>query len=137
MSARARSRRGSRDGSCVLAAVAGHVWPVFHGLRGGKGAATLVGGLLVAWPLAVPVLVGIWATVLVLTGYVGLSTVLAGLSLVALAAVTAASPVRWGFAVVAALFIAFTHRGNMMRLYHGIEPRFERVRVFSRRRKSA
>jgi glycerol-3-phosphate acyltransferase PlsY len=33
-------------------AVAGHVWPVFHGFRGGKGAATLVGGLALLWPMA-------------------------------------------------------------------------------------
>ena len=123
--------------ACVLAAVAGHVWPVFHGFRGGKGAATLVGGLLVAWPLAVPCLIGVWALTLVLTGYVGLSTVLAGLSLIGVAAVTDASPVRWAFSVLAALFIVFTHRGNILRLYRGVEPRFERVRVLARRRKSA
>ena len=123
--------------SCVLAAVIGHVWPVFHGFRGGKGAATLVGGLLVAWPMAVPVLILVWAISLVITGYVGLSTVLAGLSLIIVAAATDASPVRWCFSAFAALFIAFTHRGNLARLRQGIEPRFERVRVFSRRRKSA
>ncbi|MEM1418486.1 MAG: glycerol-3-phosphate acyltransferase, partial [Myxococcota bacterium] len=35
-----------------VAAVAGHCWPVFHGFRGGKGAATGLGVLLVAVPIA-------------------------------------------------------------------------------------
>lgn len=123
--------------ACVLAAVAGHVWPVFHGFRGGKGAATLVGGLLIYWPLAVAVLIAVWLLVLVLTGYVGLSTVLAGASLAVLAMVTEATPTRWVFATIAALFIVFTHRANLSRLRRGCEPRFERVRLFARSRKSA
>ena len=44
------------------AAVLGHVYPVFHGFRGGKGAGTLVGVLLVLWPLAVAVMIGAWLT---------------------------------------------------------------------------
>ncbi len=123
--------------ACVLLAVAGHVWPIFHGFRGGKGAATLVGGLLVYWPLAVAVLIAVWLLILIATGYVGLSTVLAGASLLAMAWVTEATPTRCFFALVAALFIAFTHRTNLSRLRHGTEPRFERVRVFARLRKSA
>ena len=49
--------------ACTLAAAAGHTWPVFFGFRGGKGAATLVGGLLVAWPIAVPLLLVAWLLV--------------------------------------------------------------------------
>ncbi|MEO6172571.1 MAG: glycerol-3-phosphate acyltransferase, partial [Arenimonas sp.] len=69
--------------AAVLVAVLGHVWPVYHGFRGGKGAATLVGGLLLLWPMAVLVLIIIWVICLTVTGYVGLSTVLAGFSLLA------------------------------------------------------
>ncbi len=121
-----------------LAAVVGHVWPAFHGFRGGKGAGTLVGALLVLWPLAVLVLIGSWLLVLVATGYVGLSTVLAAATLVPLALATDAEAVRWVFAVVLALFIVFTHRGNLARLRAGTEARFERARVWTRlRRKRA
>jgi acyl phosphate:glycerol-3-phosphate acyltransferase len=123
--------------ACVLVAVAAHVWPVFHGFRGGKGAATLVGGLLVYWPLAVPVLVAVWALVLMSSGYVGLSTVLAGVSIAVLAFVAGSAPPRLLFSVAAALFIVFTHRGNLSRLRRGVEPCFERARVFARPRKSA
>ena len=50
----------------AAAAILGHVYPVFHGFRGGKGAGTLVGALLLAWPVSVAVLIGMW--LLVLTG---------------------------------------------------------------------
>lgn len=120
-----------------LAAVVGHVWPVFHGFRGGKGAGTLVGALLVLWPLAVAVLVGTWLLVLSVGGYVGLSTVLAAIALVPLAFLTGADEVRLVFSVVLALFITFTHRGNLARLRAGVEPRFERARIWARRRRDA
>lgn len=116
------------------AAVLGHVYPVFHGFRGGKGAGTLVGVLLVLWPLAVVVMIGAWLLVLVASGYVGLSTVLAGLVLVPLALATDAGPVRLVFTIALALFLVFTHRGNLARLRAGTEPRFERVRLLRRSR---
>lgn len=120
-----------------LAAVVGHVWPVFHGFRGGKGAGTLVGALLMLWPVAVAVLVGSWLLVLTATGYVGLSTVLAAATLVPLAWFTGADDVRLAFSVVLALFILFTHRANLARLRAGTEARFERARLWTRLRRKA
>jgi glycerol-3-phosphate acyltransferase PlsY len=114
-------------------AVVGHVWPVWHGFRGGKGAATAVGALLVLWPLAVPLLLGVWLLVLVATGYVGLSTVLATASLPLWAWLFDAGASRLAFSVALALFLAFTHRGNLQRLWHGTESRFERARLLRRR----
>ena len=63
--------------SCAAAAVAGHVWPLFHEFRGGKGGATLVGALLALAPLVVPVALAAWLLVVMLTGFVGLATMLA------------------------------------------------------------
>ncbi len=118
--------------ACILAAVAGHVWPLFHGFRGGKGAATLVGGLLVIWPLSLVAVLGVWLLSLGISGYVGLSTVLAGLGLFFYACVEGASPQRMVFAALAALFLAYTHRSNLARLRSGTEPRFERARFIGR-----
>ena len=74
--------------SCAAAAVMGHVWPIWHEFRGGKGAATLIGTLIVMSPtLIAPVLV-VWSAVLVLTGYVGLSTMCAGIAAPAWLALT-------------------------------------------------
>ena len=116
-------------------AVLGHVWPLWHGFRGGKGAATAVGGLLVLWPWSIGLLLPVWMLVLVATGYVGLSTVLAALALPLLAWGTDAEPARLWFSIFAALFIAFTHRANLQRLRQGTESRFERARLLHRLRR--
>ena len=118
--------------AAVLAAVAGHVWPLWHGFRGGKGAATLIGGLLVLWPFAVLVLVATWLLVLSLSGYVGLSTVLAAWTLPVLALLSRADALRMTFALVAAVFLLYTHRSNLLRLHAGTESRFERARIWRR-----
>ena len=66
----------------ALAVVVGHVYPVWFGFRGGKGAATVVGVIAAMEPrLLAPLLVS-WIAVLLLTGYVGLATMLAGVALV-------------------------------------------------------
>lgn len=123
--------------ACVLAAVAGHVWPLFHGFRGGKGAATLIGGLAAVWPAALLPFLGTWLVTLGVTGFVGLSTVLGALSLPIFTLLSpwpvpqAALP----FALLAASFLLFTHRSNLARLRAGTEHRFERARLLARRRR--
>jgi glycerol-3-phosphate acyltransferase PlsY len=116
----------------AFAAVVGHVWPLWHGFRGGKGAATVIGATLVLWPSAVPVLLAVWIAVLVLTGYVGLGTVLAGLALATLATITHAAMPRLAFTLAAAALLAWTHRSNLARLRAGTESRFEKARLLHR-----
>ena len=113
---------------CGALAVVGHVYPVFYGFRGGKGAATFLGSLSVIAPLGlVPGLV-VFALTLVLTGYVGLSTVLAvwGVAMFLLMQCGPASP-QFAFGLAMALFILYTHRSNIQRLMQGTENRFTRV----------
>lgn len=121
--------------AATLAAMLGHVWPVWHGFRGGKGAATLAGGLLVMWPWALPVMLLVAATTVLTTGYVGLATVLTGLSLPLFAWWTDASTPRLVFVMASALFLLFTHRHNLMRMRRGGESRFERARLLHRLRR--
>lgn len=119
--------------ACGFAAVLGHVFPVFYGFRGGKGAATVVGTIAVLYPVALPPLLLVWLLVLGSTGYVGLATVLAGVSLV---------PLLWWLAphigalhiygAACAVLLVLTHTGNLWRLYRGTERRFERARVLTR-----
>lgn len=116
----------------AAAAVVGHVWPVWHGFRGGKGAATAVGGLAVLWPWSIPVLLLVWLVMLTSTGYVGLSTVVAAACLPLLAWWFDAEAPRMWFAIGIALYIAFTHRSNLQRLWQGNESRFERARLLHR-----
>lgn len=117
------------------AAVAGHVWPLYYGFRGGKGVAAVFGVLLVLWPAALGIMVGVILLVLMTTGYVGLGSMLSGLALIptaALLAPAAQRPTWLVAAVVLAGFIVFTHRTNLRRLLNGTEHRFERARVLVR-----
>ena len=116
----------------VAAAMIGHVWPLWHGFRGGKGAATLIGGLLLLWPWVILPVLLVWGAVLLSTGYVGLATVATVACLPLWAWWSAAGPERMWFVLWAALFIAFTHRANLLRLRSGGESRFERARLLHR-----
>ena len=115
--------------ACGFAAVVGHCYPVWYGFRGGKGAATAVGALLVIQPLALVPMIGTWVLVLVLTGWVGLATILAAISLVPAFAWIDNTAANLVFSVLLALFIVFMHRSNIRRLLDGTENRFDRIRV--------
>jgi len=112
---------------CGFAAIVGHCFPVWHGFRGGKGAATAVGVLCVVQPLALAPMLLTWLLVLTLTGWVGLATILAGASLVPVFLWLGAEPVALVFAIAVALFLLFTHRGNVRKMRLGSEYRFERA----------
>ena len=116
----------------IFAAVLGHIWPVLHGFRGGKGAATLVGGLRLVWPQALILLFTVWFFNLMLSGYVGLSTVLAALSLVLSAYLFQGDSVQWQFAIASAILLTYSHRSNLQRTWQGNESRFEKARVLGR-----
>lgn len=114
----------------------GHVWPLFHGFRGGKGAATAVGALLVVWPQGALIGFAAWLPVLVLGGWVSLATLIAGIVVFLASVLWSPSGTQWqliaytGFVAGAMLW---THRGNIARLRAGCEHRFERARLLRRR----
>ena len=118
--------------SCGVAAMVGHVWPVFFGFRGGKGVATYVGVLgALTWPALVVALL-IFAVVLVLTGYVSLGSIVAPVAVaVYLLLITGFGPMTV-FGIVMALFILFTHRSNIARLRDGTENQFPKVMLLHR-----
>ncbi len=115
--------------SCGFAAVVGHCYPLWHGFRGGKGAATAVGALLFIYPLVVIPMITVWLIVLVLTGWVGLATMLAGVTMVpAFLWMDGAGGFLW-FGIALAIFIVFTHRSNIRGLLNGTEYRFEKAMI--------
>ncbi|MGH8307842.1 MAG: glycerol-3-phosphate 1-O-acyltransferase PlsY, partial [Gammaproteobacteria bacterium] len=120
---------------CGAAAMLGHVFPIFFRFHGGKGMATFLGVLLMlSWP-ALIVAVIVWALVLILSGYVGLATILAACSVPVYAVIVLGdgAPLFW-FGLVMALFILYTHRSNIRRLLSGTEHRFERAMLLRRLR---
>jgi glycerol-3-phosphate acyltransferase PlsY len=119
--------------ACAAGAVAGHVWPLWFGFRGGKGAATLVGTLLVLAPWGLIPVLAVWLMVLTTTGYVGLATIFGALAFVAYAFLLPLPvPLEW-FGAAMAVFVLFTHRSNIRRLCAGTEHRFSRMMVLRRR----
>lgn len=124
--------------ACGLAAALGHCFPLWHGLRGGKGAGTLFGAVAALLPWLGLVMLAVWLLVLTGTGYVGLATVIAGIAfpVALLLSPARADPVLLALAIAAAALLLWMHRGNLARLRAGTEPRFERVRLLRRRRDS-
>lgn len=112
---------------CGLAVIAGHVWPLWQGFRGGKGAATAIGTVVVLAPALAPALLLVWLAIATTTGYVGLATVSAAAvaPLLVLAGYPTGAPGFVAYALPVALFIAWTHRRNLAALRNGTERRTE------------
>lgn len=109
--------------TCAAAVVAGHVWPLYHEFRGGKGGATLVGTLLVLAPGVVPVAIAGWLLIVLLTGFVGLATMIAAASVpIALWLFGLQSLPLLVFAMAMAAFLVWAHRSNIGRMRSGDEP---------------
>jgi glycerol-3-phosphate acyltransferase PlsY len=114
--------------TCAAAVVFGHVYPVWHEFHGGKGAATLLGAVAVLAPQALLPILLLWLVTVMLTGYVGLGTMLGTATLPVYFALNA--PGRMPllvFGLAMAAFIVFTHRSNLQRMRAGNENRARRL----------
>ena len=116
---------------CAAGAVAGHVWPIWHGFRGGKGGATLAGTLLALAPMLLAIALTAWVAILLLTAFVGLATTLAAVT-AAIAALFSprASVALAAYAIAMAALVAYAHRGNLARMRAGTEPRELKLWLF-------
>jgi glycerol-3-phosphate acyltransferase PlsY len=118
-----------------LAAVAGHMWPVFAGFRGGKGVATACGVFLAMVPLAAGASVLLWLVVVGATRYVSVASITAALFLPfaiwgeARIHDRAPSPALVVAGIVIAAAVVLRHRPNIRRLANGTENRFGRGRT--------
>lgn len=120
--------RGWLAAACALAAIAGHVWPLYYGFRGGKGGATLVGALIVLAPVIVPVVLAVWLLVVLLTGFVGLATMTsAAIIPAALWLLGLRAPPLLVLTIATAAFLVWTHRANIGRMRGGSESRMTRL----------
>jgi len=121
---------------CAAAAVLGHVWPIYHGFKGGKGAGTFIGTLVILGPTLIIGVLLVWAWVLVMTGFVGLATVSAATALPVYLGVMVLpdnQPV-FIYTTVMAMCIIFWHRSNIQRMREGTEHRNRKLMIFHRSR---
>ena len=121
---------------CGIAAILGHVYPIYHGFRGGKGGGAAVGMVFaISWP-TISLAILLWLVILLLTGFVGLGTMLGSISVIYFAhyfKVAINNPYFLPFTVLLSLFIIYTHRSNIKRMLHGTENRFEKAMIFRKK----
>ncbi len=122
---------------CALAALVGHMWPVWLGFRGGKGVAT-IGGILFAMNWAAALIgMAVWVLVFLATRYVSLGSIVASVALPVANHLTVPHlPRRWeepwivtGFLAVAGALVILRHKANIARLLAGTEKRSGRKRA--------
>jgi glycerol-3-phosphate acyltransferase PlsY len=112
----------------ALGAILGHVFPIWHEFRGGKGGATAAGLVLYLAPLLGLGVIGIWLAIVFFTGIVGLATITATLAAALWLGVFELPEQRalFVFACFVAALTLFTHRANVGRMLRGEESHFRR-----------
>ena len=119
-----------------LAAVLGHILPIWANFRGGKGVATLFGMILAIQPLVAVLCVGIFLLVLYLTRFVSLSSILASIAFAVFILVifNEKEPLYRAFAIAVALLVVLTHQKNISRLLRGSESKVPILKYRDRRK---
>ena len=121
-----------------IAAVMGHIFPIFAQYKGGKGVATLFGMILAVQPVIALSCVGVFLLVLFLTRYVSLSSIIAGIALpVCVLWIWNDDVVVYRiFAVLVACLIILTHQKNIIKILRGNESRIPILKYRDRKKTS-
>jgi len=106
-----------------IAAVLGHIYPVWLGFRGGKGVATTCGVFAVLAPAATAIASAIFVLTVWWTRYVSVGSIVASALLGPLAYVTGSTDITVIGAVIVAAIVIERHRPNLTRVIHGVERR--------------
>ena len=117
-----------------VAAVLGHMFPIWAGFKGGKGVNTSAGVLFALTPITMFITLGVFFIVLVSSRYVSLASIMAVIAFPSTVAIRryvfhieGMDPVLLIVSIILALGIIYAHRSNIQRLLHGQE---NRVRTF-------
>ena len=119
-----------------LAAVLGHIFPIWADFRGGKGVATLFGMILAIQPLVAACCVGVFMLVLYLTRFVSLSSILASVAFAVfiLFVFNEKETLYRAFAIAVTMTVLLTHQKNISRLLRGNESKVPILKHRDRRR---
>ena len=120
-----------------LAAVLGHIFPIWAEFRGGKGVATLFGMVLGIQPNVALCCVGVFILVLYVTRWVSLSSILASIAFPVFILVIFNEPEKLYrvFAITVAMLVLLTHQKNIGRLLKGNESKVPILKHRDRRKK--
>lgn len=112
----------------ALFVVLGHSFPVWLHFRGGKGVAAAAGACLGLLPVATFIAIAVWVGMFFVFRYVSLASIIAAVTLALSASLlgNATDPILLGFTWLIVGLIILRHRSNIVRLFQGREPRFER-----------
>jgi glycerol-3-phosphate acyltransferase PlsY len=119
----------SLPAAAAVAAVVGHVYPVWLRFRGGKGVATAAGAFGVLTPAGLGAAMLVFAAAVSVTRFVSVGSILGALTLTGVALASGSGSIVGIGAAVATLVIVYTHRGNLARLIAGTEQRLGRRAV--------
>lgn len=113
-----------------IVAIIGHIFPVFAGFRGGKGVASVFGVFLALQPVLTICCIGVFLTVLFITGIVSVSSMSAGIAfpLFLLFIFDTPSLLFKIFALLVGLALLVTHRENIGRILRGEEKKLINLR---------
>ena len=104
-----------------IAAMLGHAFPLFAGLKGGKSVATAVGVFLVLVPYAIGIAAIVFFTTLFTTRYVSLASILGALGVTVGSIAFGGSTWITITSILVVIFLIYRHRSNIQRLMHGTE----------------
>lgn len=124
-----------------ISAVVGHILSVFAGFKGGKGINTSLGVLIAVAPVEVAVAVGVFALLVLTSGYVSLGSIIAAMTVPSTMAfrhnilgveIEGYHTIIY-FLVVLSSIVIYAHRSNLKRLLSGTENRFTKLQLFKHR----
>jgi len=121
-----------------IAAMLGHIFPIYAGFRGGKGVATLFGVICAISFYPTLIMAGIFVLTLVITRYVSLSSMISGFSFPVLIIVIfkETTPSLVIFSLIMAVLMLFTHQKNIERLLNKEEKKADFSKLKPKKRKN-
>ena len=110
-----------------IAALVGHIFPVFAGFRGGKGVATILGAVICITPLTSLMVLFVFLTVLLSSRFVSLSSIIAGISypIFLNLVLKNSNQTLMIYSILVAILLIITHKKNIIRLLKRQESKLE------------